>query len=136
MLVPRPSALRSGGLGLALVSAATFATSGTFAAALLASGWSPGAAVTARILVAALVLTAPALVQLRGRWMLLRRSAVPILAYGALAVAACQLFYFNAVERLDVGVALLLEYLAGILVVGWMWLRHRQRPGRLTIAAR
>ena len=31
------------------------------------------------------------------------------------------------------GVALLLEYLGVVLVVGWLWLRHGQRPRRLTI---
>ena len=35
---------------------------------------------------------------------------------------------------MPVGVALLLEYLAVVLVVGWLWLRHGQRPRRLTIA--
>jgi drug/metabolite transporter (DMT)-like permease len=30
------------------------------------------------------------------------------------------------------GVALLLEYLATILVVGWMWIRHGHKPRRLT----
>jgi drug/metabolite transporter (DMT)-like permease len=35
---------------------------------------------------------------------------------------------------MPVGVALLLEYLAAVLVVGWLWLRHGQRPRRLTVA--
>jgi drug/metabolite transporter (DMT)-like permease len=43
------------------------------------------------------------------------------------------LCYFNAVARIPVGVALLLEYLGVVLVVGWLWLRHGQRPRRLTI---
>ena len=30
--------------------------------------------------------------------------------------------------------ALLLEYLGMVLVVGWLWARHAQRPSRLTIA--
>jgi drug/metabolite transporter (DMT)-like permease len=121
------------GLGLAVLSAATFGTSGTFASALMGSGWSPGAAVTARISIAALLLTGPALVQLRGRWALLRSSLPAIVAYGLVAVAGCQLFYFNAVEHLSVGVALLLEYSGTLLVVGWVWLRHGQRPRRLTL---
>ena len=54
-------------------------------------------------------------------------------AYGLLAVAGAQLCYFNAVARIPVGVALLLEYLGVVLVVGWLWLRHGQRPRRLTI---
>ena len=122
------------GLALAVLSAATFGTSGTFAAALLGAGWSPGAAVTARIAVAAAVLTIPAVVQLRGRWVVLRRSAKTIAAYGLVAVAGCQLFYFNAVAHLSVGVALLLEYLGTVVVVGWLWVRHGQRPRRLTVA--
>ena len=59
---------------LALLSAATFGTSGTFASSLIEAGWSPAAAVTARISLAALLLTVPAVLQLRGRWALLRRA--------------------------------------------------------------
>ena len=116
-----------------MLSAATFGTSGTFAASLIQAGWSPGAAVRTRIAVSALILTAPALVQLRGRWHLLRRAAPRVAAYGLIAVAGCQLFYFNAVQRIPVGVALLLEYLGTVLVVGWLWLRHGERPRRLTV---
>ncbi len=121
------------GLTLALVSAAAFGTSGTFAAALIGAGWSPGAAVLARIAVAALILTAPAVLRVRGQWILLRRSAGRVAAYGLLAVAGAQWCYFNAVARIPVGVAILLEYLGVVLVVGWLWLRHGQRPRRLTI---
>jgi drug/metabolite transporter (DMT)-like permease len=124
----------SAGLALAVLSAATFGTSGTFASALIAAGWSPAAAVVTRIAVAALILTIPAMVQLRGRWALLRQNARHVAAYGLFAVAAPQLCYFNAVARIPVGVALLLEYLAVVLVVGWLWLRHGQRPRRLTVA--
>ena len=122
------------GLTLAVLSAATFGTSGTFGSSLINAGWSPAAAVAIRIAVAALVLTVPALMQLRGRWALLRRRAGRVAAYGLVAVAGCQLFYFNAIQRIPVGVALLLEYLGAVLVVGWLWLRHGQRPRRLTVA--
>lgn len=122
------------GLPLAVLSAATFGTSGTFASALIGAGWSPAAAVTARIAASALMLTVPALLQLRGRWALLRRAAGQVTAYGLVAVAGCQLFYFSAIQRIPVGVALLLEYLGTVLVVGWLWLRHGQRPRRLTVA--
>jgi drug/metabolite transporter (DMT)-like permease len=120
-------------LGLAIFSAATFGTSGTFAAALMAGGWSPGAAVTTRVGLAALMLTIPALVKLRGRWAMLRRNLPSIAAFGFVAVAGCQLFYFSAVKHLSVGVALLLEYSGILLVVLWVWLRHGQAPRRLTI---
>ena len=121
------------GLALALLSAATFGTSGSFAASLIEAGWTPGAAVTVRVLVAALVLLLPALLQLRGHGRLLRRSGRTLLVYGIAAVAGAQLCFFMAVEHLSVAVALLLEYSGALLVVGWLWLRHGQRPGVLTV---
>jgi len=126
------SAGAGAGLGLAVLSAAAFGTSGAFGASLIGAGWSPAAAVIARIALAALVLTVPAVLQLRGRWYLLRRGAGKVAAFGLVAVAGAQLFYFNAIERMPVGVALLLEYLGPVLVVGWLWLRRGQRPRRLT----
>jgi drug/metabolite transporter (DMT)-like permease len=129
-----PSALgRSTGLSLALLSAATFGTSGAFGSSLIDAGWTSGAAVTARISIAALVLTPFALVQLRSRWSLLRRHAAMITLYGLIAVAGCQLCYFNALSHLSVGVALLLEYLGTVLLVGWLWLRHGEKPRPLTV---
>ena len=120
------------GLLLAVVSAATFGTSGTFASGLLDSGWTAGSAVTLRMGLASLALTVPALLQLRGRWGLLRANAGAVLAFGALAVALPQLAYFSAVDRLSVGVALLLEYSGVLLVVLWTWARLGQRPSLVT----
>ena len=122
------------GLGAALASSAAFATSGAFAKSLLIGGWAPGAVVTLRITIAAVVLLLPTLWVLRGRWGVLRRSARLVIGYGLTGVAGCQLAYFYAVSHLSVGVALLLEYLAPVLIVGWFWLRHRQKPRRLTVA--
>jgi drug/metabolite transporter (DMT)-like permease len=121
------------GLGIALFSSAVFGLSGSFAKALLESGWSPGAAVTARLTGAALILAIPAVLALRGRWHQLRDNWVTIALFGLIGVAACQLFYFNAVARLSVGVALLLEYLAPVLIVLWLWAASRKRPRSSTI---
>jgi drug/metabolite transporter (DMT)-like permease len=121
------------GFVLSAVAAGTFGTSGTFAESLIKSGWSPAAIVVARISLACVFLTIPALVSLRGQWFLLRRSAPMIAAFGLIAIAACQVTYFNAVSRLSVGVALMLEYLGVVLVVAWLWLRHGHRPRRLTL---
>ena len=120
------------GLALAVLSAASFSTSGSFARSLTGAGWSPAAAVAARISAAALMLAVPAVVSMRGRWRCLWRNAAMISVYGLVAVAGAQVFYFNAIEHLSVGVALLLEYLGTVLVVGWMWVRHGHRPRRLT----
>jgi drug/metabolite transporter (DMT)-like permease len=121
------------GLALGLLSAMCFGTSGTFGSALIGAGWSPAGAVLARVCVAALALTVPAVVTLRGRWGLLRRSARLVVVYGLVGVAACQVCYFNALARMDVGIAILLEYLGIVLIVGWLWLRHGQRPRLLTV---
>ncbi|TNB68378.1 EamA/RhaT family transporter [Arthrobacter sp. BB-1] len=120
------------GLGVALFSSAVFGLSGSFAKALLETGWSPGAAVTARLTGAALILAVPAFPALRGRWHQLRDNWVTILLFGLIGVAACQLFYFNAVARLSVGVALLLEYLAPVIIVLWLWGASRKQPRVLT----
>jgi len=122
------------GLLLALLSAASFATSGVFARSLLEAGWSAEAAVVARVGVAAVILAPVALWALRGRWGMLRRNLGRIGLFGLLGVAAAQACFFNAVRYLPVGVALLLEYLGIILVVAWVWVVHRQRPRRLTLA--
>jgi drug/metabolite transporter (DMT)-like permease len=126
--------VRSAGLVLALVSAAAFSTSGSLAGSLIAAGWTPGAAVIARLVLAAAVLTVPAVLALRGRWSLLRTRARTVVVYGALAVAGAQFAYFNAVSHLSVGVALLLEYQGIVLVVLWLWLRHGRRPRPLVLA--
>jgi drug/metabolite transporter (DMT)-like permease len=122
------------GLGFAVISAVSFGSSGPLAKGLLDSGWTPAAAVTARILIAALALAVPAVLALRGRWGLLRHNLGLLAAYGGIAIAGCQLAYFSAVEHMQVGVALLIEYTAPVAVVGWLWLRHGHRPGRLTVA--
>lgn len=128
------SARLGSGLGFAVVSAASFGLSGTLGKGLLDAGWSPGAAVAVRVSMAALVLVVPALVLLGGRWHLLRQSLPVVTTYGLVAVAGCQLAYFNAVAHMQVGVALLIEYTAPVAVIGWLWLRHSQRPSRLTVA--
>jgi drug/metabolite transporter (DMT)-like permease len=127
------SGFLASGLGVALLSSAVFGLSGSFAKALLETGWTPGAAVTARLTGAALILAVPALPALRGRWHQLKDNWVTVLLFGFIGVAACQLFYFNAVSRLSVGVALLLEYLAPVIIVLWLWAASRRRPRPLTI---
>lgn len=124
----------SAGLLVALLSAATFATSGPFAKSLLDTGWTPGSVVFLRIAGAALLLAVPTVRALDGRWHLLRRGWTQILAYGIAAVSVPQLAFFYAVQHLSVGVALLLEYLGLVLVVGWQCLVARRLPKIPTVA--
>ena len=121
------------GIWIALLSAATFGSSGSFGKSLLEAGWTPGAVVTARVSGAALVMAVPSAIALRGRWHVLRQHVGVLSVYGIVAIAVCQVFYFNAVTRMSVALALLLEYLAPVLIIGILWLRSRVRPSRLTL---
>jgi drug/metabolite transporter (DMT)-like permease len=122
------------GITVALLSAVSFALSGALASPLLDHGWSAGAVVLVRIATGAVVVLPFGVAALRGQWSLLWRNLPLVLMYGLLAVAGAQFCYFSAVEHLDVGPALLIEYTAPAAVVLWLWLRHGQRPGGLTLA--
>lgn len=122
------------GLAFAVVSATTFGMSGALARGLLDTGWSAGAVVGVRVEIAALVVAPFGALALRGRWGLLRRNAGLIVVYGLFAVAGAQFCYFSAVSQMQVGPALLIEYTAPAAVVVWLWLRHGQRPGAVTLA--
>jgi len=122
------------GLLFAVVSATSFALSGPLARGLIDVGWSPGAVVLARIAIAAIALGPFAARALRGRWSLLRGNMRLLLLYGAVSVAGTQFAYFSAVAAMDVGPALLIEYTAPAAIVVWLWLRHGERPGPLTLA--
>ncbi|WP_407938081.1 EamA family transporter [Nakamurella panacisegetis] len=121
------------GLVLALLSAASFGTSGAFASSLIEDGWSPALVVLIRISLGALILAVPSILSLRGQWSRLWSGRRSVVLYAVLAVGGAQVFYFHAVQRLSVGVALMIEYLGVVLVVLWMWLRHGRRPQRLTV---
>lgn len=121
------------GLLFAVASAVSFGLSGALARGLLDAGWTAGSAVSVRIAIAAVVLAIPGALALRGRWHLLRESRLTVVAYGVAAVAGAQLCYFYAVSYMQVGVALLIEYTAPVAVVMWLWLRHGNRPTRLTV---
>ncbi|MDI6515687.1 DMT family transporter [Streptomyces coelicoflavus] len=104
------------GLGLALVSAVAFGGSGVAAKPLIEAGLDPLHVVWLRVAGAALVML-PLAVRHRA---LPRRRPALVAGYGLLAVAGVQACYFAAISRIPVGVALLVEYLAPALVLGWV----------------
>ena len=121
------------GLMFAIGSAFTFGMSGPFAKSLMVAGWSPTAAVTARLAGGALVMAVFATI-VKPDWLhQAREHAGTVVAYGLIPIAGAQLCYYNAVSHLSVGVALLLEYTAPILVVGWVWGTTRRRPRTMTL---
>ncbi|MFF6915113.1 EamA family transporter [Streptomyces sp. NPDC012466] len=107
---------RGVGLGLALLSAVAFGGSGVAAKPLIEAGLDPLHVVWLRVAGAALVML-PLAVRHRA---LLRRRPGLLTGFGLLAVAGVQACYFAALSRIPVGVALLIEYLAPALVLGWV----------------
>lgn len=104
------------GLGLALASAVAFGGSGVAAKPLIEAGLDPLHVVWLRVAGAALVML-PLAVRHRA---LVRRRPALLVGFGLLAVAGVQACYFAAISRIPVGVALLVEYLAPALVLGWV----------------
>jgi len=97
-------------------AALLWATSGTAAKALFERGLSPFELVQARVTVAAAVLGAayglfaPALLKIRAR------DLGYFLLLGGVAMAGVQFTYFFAISKIQVAAAILLEYLAPILI--------------------
>ncbi|MFF6780769.1 EamA family transporter [Streptomyces sp. NPDC012510] len=121
---------RSVGLGLALGSAVAFGGSGTAAKPLIEAGLDPLHVVWLRVAGAALVML-PLAVRHRD---LVRRRPALLAGFGLLAVAGVQAFYFASISRIPVGVALLVEYLAPALVLGWVRFVQRRPVARAAAA--
>jgi drug/metabolite transporter (DMT)-like permease len=117
-----------------LVSASSFGLSGSLARSLLDLGWTPAAVVATRVGGAFLILLVPALLVLRRIGLPTGRQSGRMLAYGVVAIAVAQLCYFSAVQYLSVGVALLLEYLAPVMLIGWHWARTHRKPALPVLA--
>ena len=118
---------RSPWLGYAMVIAAAtlFAVNGTVSKVILSSGLSSQRLTEVRVTGAfvglgiALALTRPATLRVE-------RRDLPFLAFfGVCGVAFVQWFYFVAIGRLEIGIALLIQYLAPLLVA--LWARFVQR---------
>jgi drug/metabolite transporter (DMT)-like permease len=116
-----PARVRRRRLGylMAMSAAALWAVNGTVSKVILAHGISSGqlAAVrsTGAFVGLALVLAVVAPGRLRITW-----RELPFLAFfGICGLAFVQWFYFLAIHRLDIGVALLIQYLAPLLVALW-----------------
>jgi drug/metabolite transporter (DMT)-like permease len=125
---------KSTGLIAAAVSFISFGTSGAFVKPLLDAGWTPTAAVTARALLAGLVLLPFVVMSLRGRWGLLLRARWSVLGMGLVGVAVTQVLYFAAIARIPVATALLIEFLAPLILVGFTWAVSRKTPAPVVLA--
>src|SRR4051794_14789436 len=110
-----PGRARNAGLALALTSALAFGGAGGAAKPLIEAGLEPLHVTWLRVAGAALVMLP---VAWNHRDLPARRPAL-LVGFGLLAVAGVQACYFGAISRIPVGVALLVEYLAPALVLGW-----------------
>ena len=114
------------GYALATAAAAMWALNGNMARYLLDDGVSAVRLSQLRSLGSWLVLLI-ALLALRPRLLRVRRDEMPALALlGVLGLAGVHATYFLAIERLEIGVAVTIQYLAPLLLLLWLRLAHRR----------
>jgi drug/metabolite transporter (DMT)-like permease len=124
------------GYVLVITAAILFGVNGGLSRVAMGSGLSPESFTTVRVTGATLVFVAyaacfrrSALRRPKGTAMLL------VIALGLVGVAALQLTYNVAIDRLPLGIALLIEYLAPVLVVLWVrFVRKEPVRGRMWLA--
>jgi Predicted permease, DMT superfamily len=116
------------GLAYGILASLSFGTSGALVKPLMEAGWSPAAAVTLRSALAGVLLLPIAIAALRGKWHVVWRGRWRILGMALVGVAATQLVYFAAIQRIPVSSGLLIEYLAPLLLVAWVAVATRRMP--------
>src|SRR3954454_21884097 len=116
-----PAHVRRPRLGYAMAAAAAvlWGINGAVSKTILSTGLSSERLAQVRSLGAAAGLLAILAVLAPGRLRLTRRELPYLLVFGVVGLAFVQWFYFLAIHRLAIGVALLIEYLAPLLVALW-----------------
>jgi len=124
---PRHSRL---GYALAASAATMWALNGSLSRLLLDDGVSALRLAQLRG-VLSFVLLAAALAIARPRLLRIRRQDIPRLAFlGVVGLAGVHATYFFAISRLDVGVALVIQYLGPLILLLWLRLVHRRQLQR------
>lgn len=121
------------GIGLALLSAASFGVMPVLAKVVYDDGAEPIAVLAIRFALAAVVLLV--LVRLRREGLPRGRPAAALVGLGAVGYVGMSLCYFFALERISAGLTALLLYFypALVVVLGAVLLRQRPRPVVLAI---
>lgn len=124
------------GLALArvVVAGACWGLAAVIAKVAFDRGIAPVRMAEARVAVA-LVVLAVLMAWRRRDWMRPPPGSMPLLVGFGLSVAAVNASYYVAIDRLQVGVALSLQYTAPVLLLGLAALSGRRRPGRLAWVA-
>ncbi|HEX9496534.1 MAG TPA: EamA family transporter [Candidatus Limnocylindria bacterium] len=118
-----PTAL---GYAFAIAAAAFYAVGGVIAKRAFELGVAPETLAELRILFAFLAFLALTLAFRRRDLLTIERADLPWLAlFGLLGVMAVQLVYYQAIQRIPLGVALVIEYTAPLLILAYWRLRGR-----------
>ena len=128
----RPALVRSPrfGYALAAIAAAMWAFNGSFARLLIDDGVSPFHLSEMRSALSFVLLVGFLAVWKRDQ-LRVRRDELPALAwFGIGGLAMVHATYFLAIERLDVGVALTIQYLGPLLILLWLRFAHGRRMAR------
>lgn len=120
---------RAVGLACAVASAVCFGGAGPFAKPLMDAGLGALDVVWLRLAGGALLMLPLAVRSLPA----LRRKPKLVLGYGLLAVAGVQTCYFAAITSVPVAVALLIEFLGPVLLLGWVRFVRRERVSRSAV---
>src|SRR3954452_20698623 len=127
-----PARVRRPRLGYAMAAAAAvlWGVNGAVSKTILSTGLSSERLAQVRSLGAAVGLVAILAVTAPKRLRLTRRELPYLVAFGMGGLAFVQFFYFLAIHRLAIGIALLVEYLAPLLVSLWARFVQRERVRR------
>jgi drug/metabolite transporter (DMT)-like permease len=108
------------GYAMVLAAASLWAINGVISKVIIESGDVPAQRLTEVRTTGAFILLFLALAVARPGNLRVRREELPVLlTFGVLGLAFVQWFYFEAISRLDIGVALLIQYVAPVLVALW-----------------
>jgi drug/metabolite transporter (DMT)-like permease len=108
------------GYALVLTAATLWAVNGVISKVIIESGGVPAQRLTEVRTTGSFALLFVVLALFRPASLRVRRAELPaLLTFGLLGLAFVQWFYFEAISRLDIGVALLIQYVAPVLVALW-----------------
>jgi drug/metabolite transporter (DMT)-like permease len=124
------------GYGMAFTAATLWAVNGVISKVIIESGGIAAPRLTEVRTTGAFLILAAALALVRPESLRVRRSELPVLlTFGVLGLAFVQWFYFEAISRLDIGVALLIQYIAPVLVALWARFAYHEPVRRRIWAA-
>ena len=119
------------GYALYLFAATLFALNGTISKSILLTGIDASRLSQLRVTAAFVILLVVVAITRPQRLRIARSEIWTLLAYGILGVAMTQYLYFVAIELLPVGVALLIEFTAPLMVALWFHFGLRHHTPRI-----